>query len=546
MLPHLVRRRRPERLPETPPSRRASRSRGSRTRPSPRPTSSRRASTAPRSSPTAASRRTARSANGTDDEQLLVHVSTQNVSGIAAQMAEPLGIPAGEHPRPAGPHRAAGSAASSGPTAGRSWPAQLSKKAGGKPVKMMLERDAEQSRSPARGPRLTRRSRSARRRTGPSPPGSRTAGARGGMGGGGAPPIPYVLDVPNRRIAAHRDLDQRRAARGPGARRTIRRPASSPWAPSKTWPPSWSGIPWTCCCRTSPSPASAPTIYNEELQIAADLMGWKKSWHPRGDKAAGPVKRGLGLSLHTWGGRGHDSNCDVTIHPDGSVEVKLGTQDLGTGTRTCIEIVVAETARSAARGDQAQDRRQPVPAVRRLGRQHHDRRRFRLLAPRRDRRSRAALRRRSRPALGVTPDGARGRRRARSGSRAIRRGASPGARPAPSWAAMPVTARGATPKGQHPTSLNSGVGGVQMADVSVDVETGIVKVNKMVAVQDCGLIIDLKTRREPVLRGAHHGHLLRALRREGHGRGDRPDAQPEHGVLQAGRASATSASWWCT
>jgi xanthine dehydrogenase YagR molybdenum-binding subunit len=32
-----------------------------------------------------------------------------------------------------------------------------------------------------------------------------------------------------------------------------------------------------------------------------------------------------------------------------------------------------------------------------------------------------------------------------------------------------------------------------MAEVEVDTETGIVKVRKMVAVQDCGLIIDLKT-----------------------------------------------------
>jgi xanthine dehydrogenase YagR molybdenum-binding subunit len=37
------------------------------------------------------------------------------------------------------------------------------------------------------------------------------------------------------------------------------------------------------------------------------------------------------------------------------------------------------------------------------------------------------------------------------------------------------------------------VGGVQIADVSVDIETGIVKVNKFVAAQDCGLILDLKT-----------------------------------------------------
>ena len=32
-----------------------------------------------------------------------------------------------------------------------------------------------------------------------------------------------------------------------------------------------------------------------------------------------------------------------------------------------------------------------------------------------------------------------------------------------------------------------------MADVSVDTETGVVRINKIVAVQDCGLVIDRKT-----------------------------------------------------
>ena len=32
-----------------------------------------------------------------------------------------------------------------------------------------------------------------------------------------------------------------------------------------------------------------------------------------------------------------------------------------------------------------------------------------------------------------------------------------------------------------------------MADVSVDIETGVVKMNKMVAVQDCGLVVSLET-----------------------------------------------------
>jgi xanthine dehydrogenase YagR molybdenum-binding subunit len=41
--------------------------------------------------------------------------------------------------------------------------------------------------------------------------------------------------------------------------------------------------------------------------------------------------------------------------------------------------------------------------------------------------------------------------------------------------------------------ISSGVGGAIMADVSVDEETGVVKVNKVVCVQDCGLIINMKT-----------------------------------------------------
>src|ERR1039458_1160225 len=83
--------------------------------------------------------------------------------------------------------------------------------------------------------------------------------------------------------------------------------------------------------------------YREEFAIADELMGWKKNWRQRGDQTPGNIKRGLGLSMHTWGGRGHNSDCDFTIHPDGSVEIKMGTQDLGTGARTIIIIVDAET-----------------------------------------------------------------------------------------------------------------------------------------------------------------------------------------------------------
>jgi xanthine dehydrogenase YagR molybdenum-binding subunit len=74
---------------------------------------------------------------------------------------------------------------------------------------------------------------------------------------------------------------------------------------------------------------------------------------------------------------------------------------------------------------------------------------------------------------------------------------------------MPITVRGKNP---GPGKLNDqGVGGVQMADVSVDIETGIVKINKIVAVQDCGLIIDLKTAESQSLRRPDYGRHLRAV-----------------------------------
>ena len=85
-------------------------------------------------------------------------------------------------------------------------------------------------------------------------------------------------------------------------------------------------------------------IYAEEMKVAAKLIDWKNKWHPHGKGPKdGSVVSGLGMAMHTWGGGGHPSTCLIKIHPDGGVEAFLGSQDLGTGTRTVIAIVVAET-----------------------------------------------------------------------------------------------------------------------------------------------------------------------------------------------------------
>ena len=67
--------------------------------------------------------------------------------------------------------------------------------------------------------------------------------------------------------------------------------------------------------------------------------------------------------------------------------------------------------------------------------------------------------------------------------------------------------------------LNSGgVGGVQMADVSVDTETGMVKMNKFVAVQDCGLVINPKLAESQIYGAIIMGICTALYRRAHHGR----------------------------
>ena len=83
--------------------------------------------------------------------------------------------------------------------------------------------------------------------------------------------------------------------------------------------------------------------------------------------------------------------------------------------------------------------------------------------------------------------------------------------------------------------MSQGVGGVQMADVSVDTETGIVKMNKFVAVQDCGLIINPKLAESQIHGAAIMGICAALFEERVMDRADRQVSERRHGVLQAGR-----------
>jgi xanthine dehydrogenase YagR molybdenum-binding subunit len=58
----------------------------------------------------------------------------------------------------------------------------------------------------------------------------------------------------------------------------------------------------------------------------------------------GPLRRGVGMASQIWGaGGGPPAYATVRVNPDGTVDVLTGTQDLGTGSRTILSQIAAES-----------------------------------------------------------------------------------------------------------------------------------------------------------------------------------------------------------
>jgi xanthine dehydrogenase YagR molybdenum-binding subunit len=431
-------------------------------------------------------------------DQLDYWPSTQAVASIGGELAKLLEIPvASVHTHMDAIGGAFGSKFS--PDRWGEACARLSKKSGGRPVKLFLDRATELAIAGNRPAYY------ARIKTGAKKDGTMTAwDARtwgtGGFGGVNLQPgsLPYVFrKVPNVRLA-HTSVSVNAA---------MQRAWRAPDNPQLSY--------LTCCAmedlaaKLNMDPVEfftknadlslQPQVYRAQLAKAAELAEWKKLWHPRGESGPGPVKQGLGIGFCTWWGMGHESNCRTTIHPDGSVELELASQDLGTGTRTVIAMVAAETLGVPLRrikvhigdnkypesgasggsttvgGVSASTRKSTMNALYKL---------FDVIAP----------------ALSAQPEELEA-----AGDR-IQVRANPAKGMAWSAACRKLGAKSITEMGvnnpRSPGGLTAGgVGGVQIADVGVDVETGIVRMNRMVAVQDCGMIVSPKTAESQVYGG---------------------------------------------
>jgi xanthine dehydrogenase YagR molybdenum-binding subunit len=78
-----------------------------------------------------------------------------------------------------------------------------------------------------------------------------------------------------------------------------------------------------------------------ERQLILERTNWKNR-RPAGADT-GPIKRGMGIAQSVWYRFVNmNSSCEVRVSRDGSVELMSAVQDLGTGTKTMLAIVVAE------------------------------------------------------------------------------------------------------------------------------------------------------------------------------------------------------------
>jgi xanthine dehydrogenase YagR molybdenum-binding subunit len=226
------------------------------------------------------------------------------------------------------------------------------------------------------------------------------------------------------------------------------------------------------------------TIYTDEIRIATELASWEKKWHPPGQGGRGPIKHGIGMALHTWGGGG-GPNHDVTttISSDGSVLLTCSTQDLGTGERTVLAIVTAEVLGL-----------NPSDITVRIGESQYGRSGGSGGSTTTPGTAPAALN-----AAVAARDELLNKIGGRLGGKAedlsIEAGkiADKGQNKSWSWkeACAKLGMDAAKGTGNWTPGLsNNGVGGVQIAEASVDTETGVVRCTRVVAVQDCGMVIN--------------------------------------------------------
>jgi CO/xanthine dehydrogenase Mo-binding subunit/aerobic-type carbon monoxide dehydrogenase small subunit (CoxS/CutS family) len=248
--------------------------------------------------------------------------------------------------------------------------------------------------------------------------------------------------------------------------------------------------------------ADHPFLLLEEMcQLGAEKIGWHAR-RRRGDAGAGPLRRGLGVAVAAWPSLGASfAQAMVRIYPDGSIEVVTGAQDLGAGTGTVLGMIAAEELGvtlekvKVSLGDTATGLAAPPSgegrmlsslgvAVRRAARDA------------KQKLSQKAAVAPSQPDGLVAGDGA-----SYPGPSALR--PPPWAPEAREMLSTPVVGYGES--AETAAGRDHPAWAVQFVDVSVDTETGLVNVNRVVSLVEAGRVMNRLTFETAIIGGTIMG-----------------------------------------
>jgi xanthine dehydrogenase YagR molybdenum-binding subunit len=425
-----------------------------------------------------------------EGDQLTVWASTQAIFGYRQALAREFKLPQ-ENVRVLTEHMGGGFGSKFGPGQEGIVCARLAKEAGA-PVKLMLDRHEEHLGTGNR-PSSVQHVRIGGTKDGKITAleikGYGTGGIAGGAGFSG--PARRIYAIPNQRIE---ETDVLTNAGPAAAMRAPGHPQGSFGLEQAVDELAVKlGIdPLEFRKRNDPSP-----IRLAEYDVGAKRIGWERRQRTPGS-APGPQKRGIGVGAAVWGGEGSPGAVvEARLHPDGRIEIRNGVQDIGTGTRTLMGLIAAEelgvplsdvtvligdtdypigvgSGGSVTSGSTAPTVRAAlVEAKRQL---------VQALAQK----------------LGAPAEEIE----IRDGRVFVSGKSGPTLRDALAKVDPIVV------KGQHSpnyASFHHGIAGVQFAEVEVDVETGLVCVVKVVAVQDCGLPINRLAIESQIIGGVIQG-----------------------------------------
>jgi xanthine dehydrogenase YagR molybdenum-binding subunit len=278
------------------------------------------------------------------DDGITCWASTQGISGVRKDLSDNLGVPQNQV-RVITDFMGGGFGAKMGLGVEGGLAALLSKQAKA-PVKLMLTR-FDQALSVGNRPSTFQKVKLAADADGKlvayemenyGTPGFAAGGASAAGSGSAAIPGPYIYTVPNIRVK------QTSVAINAGSSRSFRAPSH---------PPASFGMesimdalavkmnldPVEFRIKNDTSPIRE--VREKEFRMGMERSGWKEKYKKPGS-SPGIVKTGIGCASATWGGGGRGTQAEAEINPDGSVEIRCGTQDLGTGTKTLIAVIGAD------------------------------------------------------------------------------------------------------------------------------------------------------------------------------------------------------------